>query len=76
MTASGTAGYGTELAGYLDLGALASEPGVGQLLASFIAFLPVLLVFMRLRVGLACQEVVQDEMYLSEIPFFPGNKAT
>jgi formate hydrogenlyase subunit 6/NADH:ubiquinone oxidoreductase subunit I len=29
----------------------------------------------RLRVGLACQEVVQDEMYLSEIPFFPGNKA-
>jgi len=30
----------------------------------------------RLKVGLACQEVVQDEMYLSEIPFFPGNKAT
>jgi formate hydrogenlyase subunit 6/NADH:ubiquinone oxidoreductase subunit I len=29
----------------------------------------------RLKVGLACQEVVQDEMYLSEIPFFPGNKA-
>jgi formate hydrogenlyase subunit 6/NADH:ubiquinone oxidoreductase subunit I len=29
----------------------------------------------RLRVGLACQEVVQDRMYLSEIPFFPGNKA-
>ncbi len=30
----------------------------------------------RLRVGLACQEVVQDGMYLAEIPFFPGNKAT
>ncbi|MEA3409669.1 MAG: 4Fe-4S dicluster domain-containing protein [Candidatus Eisenbacteria bacterium] len=30
----------------------------------------------RLKVGLACQEVVQDEMYLTEIPFFPGNKAT
>jgi succinate dehydrogenase/fumarate reductase-like Fe-S protein len=30
----------------------------------------------RLKVGLACQEVVQDEMYLSEIPFFPANKAT
>ena len=30
----------------------------------------------RLKVGLACQEVVQDEMYLAEIPFFPGNKAT
>jgi len=30
----------------------------------------------RLKVGLACQEVVQDEMYLSEIPFFPGNKST
>jgi succinate dehydrogenase/fumarate reductase-like Fe-S protein len=29
----------------------------------------------RLKVGLACQEVVQDEMYLSEIPFFPANKA-
>ncbi len=29
----------------------------------------------RLKVGLACQEVVQDGMYLSEIPFFPGNKA-
>ena len=29
----------------------------------------------RLKVGLACQEVVQDEMYLAEIPFFPGNKA-
>jgi len=29
----------------------------------------------RLRVGLACQEVVQDGMYLAEIPFFPGNKA-
>jgi len=30
----------------------------------------------RLRVGLACQEMVQDGMYLTEIPFFPGNKAT
>ena len=30
----------------------------------------------RLKVGLACQEMVQDGMYLSEIPFFPGNKAT
>ncbi len=30
----------------------------------------------RLKVGLACQEMVQDEMYLAEIPFFPGNKAT
>ncbi len=30
----------------------------------------------RLKVGLACQEVVQDGMYLAEIPFFPGNKAT
>ena len=30
----------------------------------------------RLKVGLACQEVVQDGMYLTEIPFFPGNKAT
>ena len=29
----------------------------------------------RLKVGLACQELVQDEMYLAEIPFFPGNKA-
>jgi formate hydrogenlyase subunit 6/NADH:ubiquinone oxidoreductase subunit I len=29
----------------------------------------------RLKVGLACQEMVQDDMYLSEIPFFPGNKA-
>ncbi len=30
----------------------------------------------RLKVGLACQELVQDGMYLAEIPFFPGNKAT
>lgn len=30
----------------------------------------------RLKVGLACQELVQDQMYLAEIPFFPGNKAT
>ncbi len=30
----------------------------------------------RLKVGLACQEVVQDGMYLTELPFYPGNKAT
>jgi succinate dehydrogenase/fumarate reductase-like Fe-S protein len=30
----------------------------------------------RLKVALACQELVQDGMYLAEIPFFPGNKAT
>ena len=30
----------------------------------------------RLRVGLACQEMVQDGMYLAEIPFFPGEKAS
>lgn len=29
----------------------------------------------RLRVGLACQEMVQDGMYLTEIPFFPAKKA-
>jgi Fe-S oxidoreductase len=29
----------------------------------------------RLKVGLACQELVEDQMYLAEIPFFPGNKA-
>jgi succinate dehydrogenase/fumarate reductase-like Fe-S protein len=29
----------------------------------------------RLKVGLACQEMVQDTMYLSEIPSFPANKA-
>ncbi|MBD3368659.1 MAG: 4Fe-4S dicluster domain-containing protein [Candidatus Eisenbacteria bacterium] len=30
----------------------------------------------RLKVGLACQEVVQDGMYLTELPFYPGNKAS
>jgi len=29
----------------------------------------------RLKVGLACQEMVQDGMYLTELPFYPGNKA-
>ncbi len=30
----------------------------------------------RLKVGLACQTVVVDNMYLAQIPFFPANKAT
>ena len=30
----------------------------------------------RLRVGLACQTVVEDQMYLALIPFFPAVKAT
>jgi formate hydrogenlyase subunit 6/NADH:ubiquinone oxidoreductase subunit I len=30
----------------------------------------------RLLVGLACQTVVEDGMYLTQIPVFPGNKAT
>jgi formate hydrogenlyase subunit 6/NADH:ubiquinone oxidoreductase subunit I len=30
----------------------------------------------RLRVGLACQTVVEDEMFLAQIPFFPAVKAT
>ena len=29
----------------------------------------------RLKVGLACQAVVQDGMYLAQIPFFPAEKA-
>jgi len=30
----------------------------------------------KLRVGLACQTVVEDGMYLTQIPFFPAKKAT
>jgi formate hydrogenlyase subunit 6/NADH:ubiquinone oxidoreductase subunit I len=30
----------------------------------------------RLKVGLACQTVVEDQMYLALIPFFPAVKAT
>jgi len=30
----------------------------------------------RLKVGLACQTVVVDGMHLTQIPFFPANKAT
>lgn len=30
----------------------------------------------RLRFGLACQTVVQPEMYLSQIPFFPAERAS
>ncbi len=29
----------------------------------------------RIEVGLACQTVVQPNMYITQIPFFPGNKA-
>jgi len=29
----------------------------------------------RLRIGLACQAVVEPEMYLAQIPFFPAEKA-
>jgi heterodisulfide reductase subunit C len=29
----------------------------------------------RIEVGLACQTVVQPNMYIAQIPFFPGNKA-
>jgi ferredoxin len=29
----------------------------------------------RLKVGLACQTVVENGMYLAQIPFFPANKA-
>lgn len=29
----------------------------------------------RLRIGLACQTVVEPEMYLAQIPFFPAEKA-
>lgn len=30
----------------------------------------------RLKVGLACQTVVEDQMYLAQIPFYPAVKAT
>ncbi|HHW42979.1 4Fe-4S dicluster domain-containing protein [Desulfofundulus thermobenzoicus] len=30
----------------------------------------------RLKVGLACQTMVEDGMYLTQIPFYPANKAT
>jgi ferredoxin len=30
----------------------------------------------RLKIGLACQTVVQPDMYLAQIPFFPGRRAT
>ncbi|MBC7104354.1 MAG: 4Fe-4S dicluster domain-containing protein [Firmicutes bacterium] len=30
----------------------------------------------RLKVGLACQTVVEDGMHLTQIPFYPANKAT
>jgi heterodisulfide reductase subunit C len=29
----------------------------------------------RLKIGLACQTVVEPEMYVAQIPFFPGNRA-
>ena len=29
----------------------------------------------HIRVGLACQTVVEPEMYLTQIPFFPANRA-
>jgi heterodisulfide reductase subunit C len=29
----------------------------------------------RIEVGLACQTVVEPDMYIAQIPFFPGNKA-
>ncbi|MHB8171084.1 MAG: 4Fe-4S dicluster domain-containing protein [Thermincolia bacterium] len=29
----------------------------------------------KLKVGLACQTVVEPQMYLTQIPFFPANKA-
>ena len=29
----------------------------------------------KLKVGLACQSLVEDEMYLAQIPFFPADKA-
>jgi ferredoxin len=29
----------------------------------------------KLKVGLACQTVIEDGMYLAQIPFYPGNKA-
>lgn len=30
----------------------------------------------RLKVGLACQKMVEDGMYLTQIPFYPANRAT
>lgn len=30
----------------------------------------------RIEVGLACQTVVEPNMYIAQVPFFPGNKAT
>ncbi|MCK5145194.1 4Fe-4S dicluster domain-containing protein [bacterium] len=30
----------------------------------------------KIEVGLACQTVVQPNMYIAQLPFFPGNKAT
>jgi formate hydrogenlyase subunit 6/NADH:ubiquinone oxidoreductase subunit I len=30
----------------------------------------------RVEVGLACQTVVEPDMYLTQVPFFPGNRAT
>lgn len=30
----------------------------------------------KIKVGLACQTVVEKDMYLAQIPFFPANKAT
>jgi ferredoxin len=30
----------------------------------------------KLKVGLACQTVIQDGMYLAQLPFYPANKAT
>lgn len=30
----------------------------------------------RLKVGLACQTVIQEDMYLTQIPFYPAVKAT
>lgn len=30
----------------------------------------------KIEVGLACQTVVEPNMYITQIPFFPGNKAT
>jgi len=30
----------------------------------------------KIRVGLACQTVVEPEMYLTQMPFYPANRAT
>ncbi|MFH1623895.1 MAG: 4Fe-4S dicluster domain-containing protein [Pseudomonadota bacterium] len=30
----------------------------------------------HIRIGLACQTVVEDGMYLTQLPFFPANRAT